>query len=364
MKQLLYSLLSVFLLTGTSACRSDLDSDIDGNHRSKRIKKEQVVKNVRMAFGGDFISESEEPLLRADDGDTYTAINVWRTEKNKTDAEEEKYAFGLFKNKEEINIKMVTGFEYRFEAAIIIEKDDKIEKLNGAYTVPFSLHNLYKPDFGSGWKFQYNMDEFVYSSYDALNNFLNNTDRECFCELYSGSAYVNLGSEFNNDKGIFKYPRVKRFYGSLGTFDPEINADSPAEIAMSYKSFGLKIVVEDLPSGYITFADITDPNLASENSLAFPIGKTLAKLNEWEGLFSMNRLLTQSETFKLKFTWHKGGNESESFTSDVTISPKTKKVLKVKITGTPNYETMGNVTFNMESDELVIDELEVSHDFE
>lgn len=361
MKNLLNTLLLVLLLASFSACKSDLDSDIDGNHRSKKEKKEQILKTIRMSFGGDFISESEEPLLRAEDGETYTAINVWRTEKNNADALEEKYAFGLFKNQNDVSIDVVTGFEYRFEASIVVDRDDKIATINREYTAPFSLHTLSNPDFDNVWTFTYDLDDFIYSSYDEDNNPVSNRDRECFCELKRGYAYVNIGKEFNIDDKTYKYPRLKRYYGNLAIFDPEI--DDAAEIPMAYKSFGLKVVVEDLPSGHLTIADVSEEATKPEDKLTFPVGLTLAKTNEWEGLYSMNKLLASSESFKLRFTWHKGGGVTETFTSDVTISPKTKKVLKVKITGTPNYETKGNVTFNMESDELTLDEEEVNHDF-
>lgn len=349
MKKLLNTLLIALMLSGLSACQSDLDSDIDGNHRSKRAKKEHIHKTVSMSFGGDFISETEEPLLRADDGDTYTAINVWRTEKNKSDAVEEKYAFGLFKNKNEINLNVLTGYEYRFEASIVIDKDDKIEKSNGLYTTPFGLHANYHPSFNNVLDFEYDLDDFVYEG------------KKCFCELYNGTARVRFGTG-KDDWGKYKFPRLKRFYGTLAIFDPELSEE--VDIPMAYKSFGLKIVIEDLPSGHLTVKDVSDDRPDLEDKLSFPSGLTLQKKNEWEGLFSMNNLLASSETFKLRFTWHKGGGVTESFTNDVTISPKTKKILKVKITGTPNYETKGNVNFNMESDELSLDEEEVSHAFD
>lgn len=361
MIKLINSLLIVLALISVSACHNDMDSDIDGNHRSQKAKQEHILKSVSMSFGGDYITESEEPLLRAEDGDTYAAVNVWRTEKNTTNAVEEKYAFGLFKNKQEIKLNLVTGYEYRFEASIVIDKDDKIEKSNRLYTTPFGLHTDYHASPDKVLEFEYDLDEFVYSSFDDGNVPLKNGERKCFCELYNGTARVRYGSG-KDDWGEYKYPRLKRYYGKLAIFDPEISDE--VDIPMAYKSFGLKIVIEDLPSGHLTVEDVSEnrPNL--EDKLTFPNGLTLEKTNEWEGLYSMNNLLASSETFKLKFTWNKGGGVTESFPIDVTISPKTKKVLKVKITGTPNYETKGNVNFNMESDELSLDEEEVRHDFD
>lgn len=354
----LKSLLIVLLAAGIAGCKSDLETENDGQHRNEGSKKEQVLKTIQMWFGGDFITETEEPLLRAEDGDTYTAINVWRTEKDKTDAVEEKYAIGLFKNKVDIKIDVVTGYQYRFEASILTEKEDIVYLYNGHYSNPFKLHTNYHPDFDNAWEYEYDIDEFVYTSFDKNGKTVENGERRCFCELYNGTARVDIGKK---DWGDYKYPRVKRYYGNLAIYDPEINEN--VEIPMSYRSFGLKIIVNDLPSGYLTFENGNNNPEYKQDYLTFPNGITLEKGNEWEGLYSMNNLLASSETFKLRFTWHKGGSVTESFTSNVTISPKTKKVLKVKITGTPNVETKGNVTFNMDTDELTLDEEEISHDF-
>ncbi len=366
MKKLINSLLFVLILSAVSACKSDLDSEIDGNHRSEKAKKEQILKTIRMSFGGDFITETEEPLLRAEDGDTYTAINVWRTEKKDdgTKGKEERYAYGLFKRKDNINIDVVTGFTYRFEATILIEKDDKLKIDNNDIAEPFGTNNIKDNRSEPTPYSKTDLNKFIYTEYYIDNNQQiqrPDNEREYFCGLKNGTSYVKLGSDHDNDSGEYKYPRVKRYYGNLAIFDPEIS--DIVDIPMLYKSFGLKIVVEELPSGNITIEDVTEDRKEAQEYLTFPIGLTLQKTNEWEGLYSMNNLLASSETFNLNITWNKGGGVTESFPANVTISPKTKKVLKVKITGTPNIETKGNVTFNIESDELTLDEQEVSHDF-
>ncbi len=366
MIKLLNSLLIVLLLAGMAACKNDLEIENDGHHRDEGEKKERVLKTIRMSFGGDFITETDEPLLRAEDGDTYTAINVWRSEKkdNGTVGSEERYAYGLFKGTDDISVDVVTGFVYRFESSILIERDDKVKQLEYKYVDPFMLSTLRDNSASMGGYSRDDIQKFKYSAFEQVGEnqvTVADLDRFYFCNLFNGTACIIYGKKID-DWGEYKYPRVKRFYGNLVTYDPEIS--NAVEIPMSYKSFGLKIVVEDLPSGHITIEDISAGATGEEDKLLFPNGLTLQKSNEWEGLYSMNNLLASSETFKFRFTWHKGGGVTESFPTDVTIRPKTKKVLKVKITGTPNVETKGNVTFNMESDELTLDEEEVSHAFD
>lgn len=365
MKKLLNSLLLILVLVSLSACKSDMDSLEDGNHRSQGVKNKPMVKTVRMSFGGDFITESEGPLLRAEEGSSYAAINVWRTEKDGGNASEEKYAYGLFKDTENISIDVVTGFTYRFEATIVNDYVDKIVLLNKSYVDPFRIHTKVTPDFDNAAAFQGKINEFIYSSYlENVENYLvPNSERNCFCQLSDGRAYVNAGSDYSTNT-ILRYPRVKRFYGNLGNFDP--GCDDCAEIDMKYKCFGLEVNIEELPSGHVTIEDATKYNDGSmTNPLLFTKDLTLnnEKENVWKGLFSMNKLKAESETFTLKFTWHKGGNVTEVFSREVIVKPKINKILKLKITGSPNYDTKGNIILDTESEELLDEEQEVSADF-
>ncbi len=144
MKKFLNSLLLMLLLGGFAACKSDLNSDLDGNHRSQRIKDEPILKTIHMSFGGDFISQSEEPLLRAEDGETYTGINVFRSKKKDdgTFETEERYAYGLFKGIDDISVEVLTGYAYRFEASVLIEREDKfLINSENAFADPFYKKN-------------------------------------------------------------------------------------------------------------------------------------------------------------------------------------------------------------------------------
>ncbi len=171
-----------------------------------------------------------------------------------------------------------------------------------------------------------------------------------------------------------RYPRVKRFYGKVGVFDPEV-ADT-VELDMSYKCFGLSFEVESLPSGHLTVSAVSKtpdpvvdfyPTGNEHNNLVFPKNLKLSadeSNKKWSGVFSMGNLLAASETFTVTFTWHKGGSVTEVFTSDVTVKPKINKIVKLNITGTPNYETKGNIKITLDSTELTDEEQEENHDFD
>lgn len=367
MKKLINGLLLFVMLYGLQSCCNDYDPLADGNYRSHKLKEKNIMKTVRMSFGGDYVTESEEPLLRAEEDNTYTGINVWRTKKDETDAEEEHYAYGLFKGKDGISIELWTGYTYRFEATILVEDKDNVLLVDGVYVEPFRVNSAQNATFkGNG----YDADivktrKFIYSSYDDQNKLIEDNKRLYFPSLSSGTAYVDAGDDINEN--VLAYPRVKRYYGTTSEqFDPGILDE--VEIHMAYKSFGLRFEVVELPGGYLTVKDITKKNNLSKQAkdcLVFTKGLQLTideQKNFWDGLFSMNNLLAESESLRLQFAWHKGGGNVEYFESDVIVKPNTKKVLKLKVTGDPNYGAKGNINFDLESEALTSEEQTVRNE--
>lgn len=351
MKKLLNSLLLILLLGSLSACKSDFDPLEDGNHRTHREKEKPMMKTIRMSFGGDYINESEEYLMRADDGNTFVGINVFYTKKNEENAVEKPYAYGLFSSANGISIDLLTGFTYRFEATILIEREDKLYE-NGnpiKYAEPFLDNN---GDSG-GYFTKDNMGSFIYL-------YLKNTESQFYFKMLNkGTAYVVAGDEAAIPKGDFRFPRVKRFYGTLSGFDPSITTG--VEIGMNYRSFGLKLVLKSIPgSSSVSVRDVTpgsinqnnnfkDPNLYPEYYLCFPKNLKLDFSSEesktWEGIYSLNDLTTDTQQFKLEFTWNKGSGQTETFEHTFTAQAKKKKVLEISIDGEINETKTGNISF-------------------
>lgn len=345
MKKLFNAFMLLLVMSGATSCGNDLDPMVDGNHRNKGDNDKPMMKTIRMSFGGDVISESEEPMLRANDPVKYTAINVFRTEKDKEGAKEEKYAYGLFKNKDNVSIDVVTGYTYRFESSILIDMVDKFSVTNKLHAQPFQFTNENAEGPGSYYADNLNKFQYTYTEFEK------DKERFYFHQLKKGDADVDGGADYAFGAGVVKYPRVKRYYGTYPSFDPGLTTD--VNINMDYKCFGLKFEIVSLPSGYVTVEDVTVSSDDGSGLLAFPKGLELSDDNKaWDGVYSMNNLLGESKTFTLKFTWHKGGNATENFTTQVTVKPKTRKVLRLNINGNPNFETKGNITFTMGSEDL------------
>ncbi|MDE6638452.1 MAG: hypothetical protein K2K32_09505, partial [Muribaculaceae bacterium] len=212
MKKLLNAVLLVLFLCGISSCKNELESMECGNHRSHSKKDKPLIKTVRMSFCGDYITESEEPLVRAEDDNTYVGINVFRKEFNKENADEEIYAFGLFTKSNDLSIDLVSGFTYRFEVSILIEVENKDELAvmeNRGYSEPFRLNSGSKPSSS------YNEGNNIYDISRIKEGFqysykLQEASKgiEYFCQLKYGTAYLNTKSNPSGD-AYSPHPRVK-----------------------------------------------------------------------------------------------------------------------------------------------------------
>lgn len=364
----------LLLLGGFASCGGDLNPEDEGNYRHQKVKDKPVMKTIRLQFGGDYVSESEEPLLRAEDGNTYVGINVFRKENDDDDTNYEMYAYGMFIGKDGLNINVLTGYTYRFEASILIEEKDKLA-LNGIrYNEPFEVHEYPTTGFDNAWGYEVrNVYEvgrddlkFQYANEDP------NKANWYLCELQYGTAYVDCQGELVDRYGstlsaphAMHYPRVKRFYGTAD-FNPLFQ--STVEIPMEYKSFGLKFILESIPAGTnVSITDITEYPENRDNKLEyyllFPGNLRLSldpgEISTWESLYSLNTLNNPNQKFKLRFTWNKGNGEApETFEHDFTVTAKQKKVLKLNIDGDVNETKSGNIIFTQLDDTLVEEEPE------
>lgn len=364
----------LFIIGGISSCHNELDSEDSGNNRGHGVNEKPQMKTLTMSFGGDYISETEEPLQRAEDGETYTAINVYYTKSDTDGAKKEKYAYGLFKGTDPISIVVFTGYEYSFEATILKEREDKVRMLSGGYTDPFRLHDGSSENFDNAWSYiSKDLNSFHYTYLIEDDN-----SRSYFCQLASGTAYVNSGGDLLDGNGNsitvdrwIRYPRVKRFYGKLEKFTPSDDEEEQIEIPMEYKCFGLKIVMESIPEHtYVSIKDVTTyngPTPTDEPNLVFTkdlkLGLDPEYPNSWECIYSLNNFSTDIQEFSIRFDWMKGAGKSEPVIKKVKVEAKKKKVLKVTFDGETSETKSGNIVFTNMEDDLVEDPESFSYTF-
>lgn len=374
MKKLFNVLLLVLFLCGVSSCKNELESMECGNHRSHSSKDKPMVKTIRMSFGGEYITESEKPLVRAGETDTYTAINVFRTKLDEEDAVQEKYAYGLFTSsgsKESVEIELITGYKYDFEATILINDVDKIKEYQG-YAEPFQTKCDKDGLNALGNVPTKKINSFLYTYNELLDGEMKlDKEREYFWQLKHGYAYVDTSKDASPSFGVFRYPKVKRFYGFESLTLTNSSSKSEVTLPMKYKCFGLKIKIDGIPGGSLTVEDVTDYtsvkgesrkilNSEATENLIFPkdlVLKDEDNLREWSGVFSMNDLLADSESFDLKFLWDKGNGESEDITChNISIRPGKQKILSVNLNGIVHENVSGNIKFSIEDTNLEEDE--------
>ena len=157
-----------------------------------------------------------EPLTRAEENNDLYGIQVYSTPAPATEnAEWTKYAYGLFDNTDNLTIKLVRGYEYKFVASMVKDGKNKVECLdNGAYGVPFN----HASEKTSG--------SIVYKNTPLSESFI----------------YGQLGMSLERLTFI-DYLTAELYYGELEGYIPSDN-DSTATIELKRVSFGAKYIAK------------------------------------------------------------------------------------------------------------------------
>lgn len=80
---------------------------------------------VSLGFSGEITNIEESPLSRAVTNDLY-GIQVYS--KPSSGGEYKPYAYGLFDDKANMNIKLLEGYKYKFECTMAVNGKNRIKK--------------------------------------------------------------------------------------------------------------------------------------------------------------------------------------------------------------------------------------------
>ena len=153
-----------------------------------------------------------EPLTRAEENNDLYGIQVYSTPVPATEgAEWTKFAYGLFDTTDNLTIKLIRGYEYKFETIMVKDGKDKVRSSTGNYLDPFSHEH-------------------------ATNGYSDTP-------LSTSFIYGNLGMQKWGKWGLNKYLNVELYYGELEGYIPGDN-DSKATIELKRTSFGAKYIVK------------------------------------------------------------------------------------------------------------------------
>ena len=178
---------------------------------------------VNLGWKGD-LTITHTPMAKASSDDLY-GIQVYSTPNVALEEGQlpvwSYYAFGLYDDPDNITIRLMAGYKYKFVATMVRNAKNKIYKDGDTYEVPF---------FVSGVEQGYGKltNSFSYSSLTYMANIGNS---------WTCSGYTDENG--NLVYGHFYRPNTDRFYGELTEYIPEEENQSAA-ITMARVSYAVK----------------------------------------------------------------------------------------------------------------------------
>lgn len=174
---------------------------------------EYVTVSLGLNVGLDY---GYEPLSRAEENNDLYGIQVYSTPIPATEgAEWTKYAYGLFDNTDNLTIKLVRGYEYKFETVMVKDGKDKVD------------YNAYYDTYGGPFDHETSPNSYI----------------SCNTPLSTSFIYSTLGMKEWGDDGLYRYLNVELYYGELVGYVPGDN-DSKVTIELKRTSFGAKFIAK------------------------------------------------------------------------------------------------------------------------
>ena len=264
---------------------------------------------VTVSLGFDVNLDYEyEPLTRAEENNDLYGIQVYSTPYPATEgAEWTNFAYGLFDSTDNLTIRLIRGYEYKFVAAMVKDGKDKIE---AAYW-----------DQGD--------NNVAYGYMDPFWHQISHGE-STGTPLSISFIYGQLGLDLDGYYGAFsKYQDVESYYGELEGYIPGDN-DSKATIELKRTSFGAK---------YIAKGDYADNgtleilmNEAPQLNLNLAEGNSVSEIYTFRNLrnawLDENYTETVSVTLRVAYS---DGTSAPLGTHDITFKRNTITVVNVDL---------------------------------
>lgn len=182
---------------------------------------------LNLGWSGEIISVTEEPLKKSGEAtnDLY-GIQVYSTpnkgEEENTNPTWTKYAYGVFDMGDNINIKLLKGNKYKFEATMVVDGKTVIHDMDqGLYEEPF----------------------YVWGENNGRTSITNSFTYHSTNYLQVGQPRAYIWNAEHNGYDAYIHGHVDRFYGELDNYIPGINT-SKEYIKMKRVCFGAKFIVK------------------------------------------------------------------------------------------------------------------------
>lgn len=262
------------------------------------------VREVRFSIANEFISQSFEPMSRAEAGAKYYGMNIYKDGKP--------YAYGVFDDVAKMSVVLETDAEYDFECTSLREDHHKVAKIHDksegdVLKYPFCVGTEEK-DEGKGYPLG-KFNQFIYSDKENL-----------YCIGYGKTTVADGEVDkdgFASETKDETFPSQYRWYGELEDCDISSNE---IEIQLNFASFGVKVTAKEVPEGWVTWSsyscDFFNPIINADNL-------------EVTNVFSFNDLKsTKPYAIRLRIVWTRDSGKSNGTNNvDIEVQPKTMTCL-------------------------------------
>lgn len=199
-----------FLLLAVVGMLFTACSEVGTNEQPTPTEPEYVT--VSLGFNVELDCDYE-PLTRAEENNDLYGIQVYSTPVPATEnAEWTKYAYGLFDTPDNLTIKLIRGYEYKFETIMVKDGKDKID------------YDDYYDTYGGPFGHETSPNSYIMT------------------ELSTSFIYDQLGMYLERLLFI-DYLTAELYYGELEGYIPSDN-DSKATIELKRTSFGAKFIAK------------------------------------------------------------------------------------------------------------------------
>ena len=284
-----------FLLLAVVGMLFTACSEAGTNEQPTPTEPEYVTVSLGLNVG---LNYGYEPLSRAEENNDLYGIQVYSTPISATEnAKWTKYAYGLFDTTDNLTIKLVRGYEYKFETIMVKDGKDKVAEGDGVYRGPFG-HEIYPSNYA-------------------------------VTPLSTSFIYGKLGMSKWGEYGINDYLNVELYYGELEGYIPGDN-DSRATIELKRTSFGAKFIAKG------DYAENGTLEIIMGNEPQPQLTLNLADGNEISGIFSFSDVraawidenYTETVPVLLRIAYS-DGTTAPLGTHDITFKRNTTTVVNV-----------------------------------
>lgn len=238
-----------------------------------------------------------EPLTRAEENNDLYGIQVYSTPVPATEEPQwTKFAYGLFDNVDNLTIKLVRGYEYKFVATMVKDGKDRMG----------SCDTLFIHETGS-------------------NSATSTPLSESF--IYGQLGMFQLGGPYSNN-----YLNIDRYYGELEGYIPGDN-DSKAIVELKRTSFGVKYIAKG------NYAEDGILEILMPNEATPKLNLNLAEGNEVSEIYSFNNVrdvwLDENYTKTIAVTLriaYSDGTTAPLGTHNITFKRNTITIVNVDLT--------------------------------